>query len=690
MLCTPLLRWLQRIALISLAGCLGAAIPLRAQETDFTPYGIYQATAPRPPRTDPQPTPLPLELRRGDRIALVGNTLFDRLRLFGSFETLLQQNYPDHRLVVRNLAWSADEIDIQPRPDNFADVEQHLNHQKIDVIFAAFGFNESFAGVQQIDSFKLRLTKYLDRLKRHAYNGRSAPRIVLVSPTSNENVVGVRAADLNNKRLREYVAAMQLVAQQQRVGFVDVFEATWDAMQDPASDLTINGCHLTQEGYDLLATKLFRGAFGKDPLGHRGRRGVSTTEVIHEPLRQVVIDKNRQFFRRYRPLNTFYYTGGRNKSYGYLDFLPAMRNFDRMVSNRDELIWSIALGGSRPQRVDDSNVPSLPSALESRAANRWMSAADELKAFQVDARFDVNLFAGEEEFPDIAAPIQMRWDSQGRLWVSCSTTYPHVYPGSEPNDKLVVLEDRDGDGRADKSTVFADDLHIPLSFEFGDGGVYVSEMPHLSFLRDSDGDGRADFRQVILTGFGTEDSHHSLHDITWTPDGDLMFRESIFHHSQVETPYGPVRQLNSGWFRFQPRNHRLTSFGTYHSTNPWGVTFDDWGQHVASHPIYAAAFHSLDPAYPQQHPRPSGLQAYSGTCGQEFVDFQTFPEDLRGTYIKARYKPTNRIEIHNWVRTEFGYDEQYLSDLIFSTNLSFIPVDIRFRTTRRLVHLRLV
>ena len=214
---------------------------------------------------------------------------------------------------------------------------------------------------------------------------------------------------------------------------------------------------------------------------------------------------------------------------------------------------------------------------------------------------------GEEQFPDIVNPIQMRWDSRGRLWVSCSTTYPHVYPGNEPNDKLVILEDTDGDGKADKSTVFADDLHIPLSFEFGDGGVYVSDMPHLTFLKDTDGDGKADFRQQLLAGFGTEDSHHALHDFTWTPDGDLIFRESIFHHSQVETPYGPVRQQNSGWFRFTPRTHRLISFGTYSSTNPWGVTFDDWGQHVASHPVYAAAFHSLDPPYPQQHPTPKGL-----------------------------------------------------------------------------------
>ncbi|MCA9084001.1 MAG: HEAT repeat domain-containing protein, partial [Planctomycetaceae bacterium] len=324
------------------------------------------------------------------------------------------------------------------------------------------------------------------------------------------------------------------------------------------------------------------------------------------------------------------------------------------------------------------DLPELPETKESRGANEWLSAKDERAEFEVDPRFDVTLFAGEEEFPDIAAPIQMRWDSKGRLWVSCSTTYPHVYPGRKPNDKLVILEDTDGDGKADKSTVFADDLHIPLSFELGDGGVYVSEMPDLTFLRDVDGDDKADERTVLLSGFGTEDSHHALHDFVWTPDGDLLFRESIFHHSQVETPYGPVRQQNSGWFRFDPNTQRLTSFGTYPSTNPWGVTFDDWGQHVASHPIYAAAHHALDPPYPQQHPRPTGLTAYSGTCGHEFVDFPTFPDELAGHMIKARYKPTNRIEILKWKEGPFGYDEEYVSDLIFSSNLSFIPVDLSY------------
>jgi glucose/arabinose dehydrogenase len=632
----------------------------------FQQYGIYAATAQRAKSTTPVATQLPLQVKPGDRIALIGNMLLERSQHFGFLETLLHQRLPEHQLVIRHLGWPADTVGLQPRPDNFADVDQHLFHEKADIVLAAFGFNESFDGPDGVDDFRSGLREYVAKLKATAFNDQGGPKIVLLSPIANENIHGVPAADMNNERLAAYSGVVREVASELEVGFIDLYGPTLEAMKSPGSDLSTNGVHLNQEGYALLARTVYRGLFGEE------------APTVRDEIREVVVDKNRQYFRRYRPLNTFYYTGGRSKSYGYLDFLPAMKNFDIMVANRDQRIWDLAGGKSVPAVTDDSNLPAMPETKQSRGANRWMSAKDEQKAFHVDPRFEVTLFAGEEEFPDIAAPIQMRWDNRGRLWVSCSTTYPHVYPGKEPNDQLVILEDTDGDGKADKSSVFADDLHIPLSFEFGDGGVYVSEEPHLTFLKDTDGDGKADVRRQVLSGFGTEDSHHSLHDFVWSPDGDLIFRESIFHHSQVETAYGPIRQQNSGWFRFEPDSQRLTNFGTYHSTNPWGVTFDDWGQHVASHPIFAAAFHSLDPPYPSQHPKPTGLQAYSGTCGQEFVDFATFPEELQGGFIKARYKPTNRIEIHKWVEGEFGYDEEYVSDLIFSSNLSFIPVDIRF------------
>ena len=200
----------------------------------------------------------------------------------------------------------------------------------------------------------------------------------------------------------------------------------------------------------------------------------------------------------------------------------------------------------------------------------------------------------------------------------------------------------------------------------------------MSWIGDANGDGKADKRVRLLAGFGSEDSHHALHDFVWTPEGDLLFRESIFHHSQIETPYGPVRTDNSAWFLFRPNTHHLISFGSYPNTNPWGVTFDDWGYHVASHPIFASAFHALNPPYPQQHPRAAGIPAYSGVCGHEFVDFDFWPEEMQGGFVKVRYKPSNRVEIHKLIEKGDHFEEAYQGDIIYSANLSFIPVDLRF------------
>ncbi|MEO6740191.1 MAG: PVC-type heme-binding CxxCH protein [Chthoniobacteraceae bacterium] len=630
-------------------------------------FGIYAKTAAEPKRVAAVETTLPLVLKKGDRVAFVGNTLLDRAQEFGNFEAMVQLANPKLELVIRDFAWSADEPDLQPRPENFATVKQHLTREKMDVIIAAFGFNESFGGVEKIGEFKTRLAKWVEDVKTSAFNGETAPRIVLLSPIANENVPGVPAADMNNARLAAYTKAMSEVAAEQKVGFVDLFNTTLPALADTKTTLTINGVHLNAAGDAMMSALLFRGVFDTTP------------PVMNEELRAAVVDKNRQYFRRYRPLNTFYYTGGRSKGFGYLDFLPAMRSFEIMTANRDKRIWEIAGGASfKGKPVDDSNVPPMDEVIESRGANEWLSPADELKAFRIDPRFEVNLFASEEQFPEIANPIQMRWDARGRLWVSCSTTYPHVYPGQEPHDKIVILEDTDHDGKADKCTVWADDIQIPLAFELVKNGIYVSEEPHLSLILDTDGDGKADKREHVLTGFGCEDSHHALHDLVWTPDGDLMFRESIFHHSQVETPYGPVRAENSAWFLFAPATQRLTTFGNYPNTNPWGVTFDDWGNHVASHPVFAEAFQATNPPYPQQHPGAGKMPAYSGVCGHEFVDFAMWPKEMQGGFIKVRYKPTNKVEIHEWIEKDDHFEEKFVSDLIFSENLSFIPTDVRF------------
>jgi len=602
---------------------------------------------------------LPLELKPGTRIALIGNSLFDRMRDDGQFEALMHQRFAQEKLVFRNLSWSADEVALRPRPDGFGELNQHLTEHKADVILAAFGFNESFKGEKGLAEFETLLRAFLIELKSHRYNGTSEPKIVLVSPTAAE-----KPHEHLNAQIKLYSDAMKKVAAAEKVAFADVFT--------DSTPRTTNGVHLNREGYAAFAERLYNQLTQETP------------PKLNEAVRAAVVEKEDKFFQHYRPLNYYYIKGGRMEPYGVVNFPGELKKLLQMTEARDEAIWATAVGQVgqvRPVGPDDSKTEVLPTITGDRPINEWVSPAAELAAFKIDPRFEVSLFASEEDFPDLfVKPIAIRFDGKGRLWVSTSTTYPQILPGEAPQDKILILEDSNGDHKADKCSVWADKLAIPLSFEFGNGGVFVSDQPHLTFLKDTDGDGKADHREKLLTGFGTEDSHHALHDFVWSPEGDLIFRESIFHHSQVETPYGPVRARESSFFRYTPATGRLLAFGSYMSTNPWGITFDDWGFHVGSHPVFASAVHALNAPYPDIHiPAGNYFPAYSGTCGQEFLTSSHWPKYLRDKkhFMRVRYKPTNEVELHEWVEHDTHFEEKKVGIVFQSTNLSFIPVDIQ-------------
>ena len=140
---------------------------------------------------------------------------------------------------------------------------------------------------------------------------------------------------------------------------------------------------------------------------------------------------------------------------------------------------------------------------------------------------------------------------------------------------------RDGDGKADKTTVFADGLLIPTGIEPGDGGAYVANSTELLHFNDTDGDGKADRRRVVLSGFGTEDTHHILHTLRWGSDGQLYFNQSIYIHSHIETPHGVRRLGGGGIWQFRPETMELDVF-IRGLVNPWGHHFDRWGQSFAT------------------------------------------------------------------------------------------------------------
>ena len=116
-----------------------------------------------------------LELKKRDRICLIGNTLAERMQYFGHFEALLQAQFPEHQIVVRNMGFAADELNFRPRSMNFGEPDVHLTAQQADVILAFFGFNESFKGKAGLSQFEADLREFVKHTLGQKYNGRTDP-----------------------------------------------------------------------------------------------------------------------------------------------------------------------------------------------------------------------------------------------------------------------------------------------------------------------------------------------------------------------------------------------------------------------------------------------------------------------------------------------------------------------------------
>ena len=266
-----------------------------------------------------------LERRRGDRICLIGNTLAERMQHDGWLETLLQSRFPGHRLVFRNLGFSGDEVARRQRSANFGSPDDHLARNRADVIFAFFGFNESFRGTRGLGEFQRDLDVFIRQTLEKKYNGESAPRLVLFSPIAHEDLEDLDLPDgsENNERLRLYTLAMAKVTKAHGVRFVDLFAPSRDLYRKSSRPLTINGIHLNEYGNRWIATVVERALLPSQPATSRDSRHL-------EKLRDAVVDKNSYWFNRYRSTDGFNVFGGRSA----LKFTDDISNFD-VLQRRD-------------------------------------------------------------------------------------------------------------------------------------------------------------------------------------------------------------------------------------------------------------------------------------------------------------------------------------------------------------------
>jgi len=626
-----------------------------------------------------------LELKAGDHIAIIGNALPDRMQHHAWLETLIHAKFPKYELVFRNLAASGDEVATWHRSENFGSRDEWLMKTKADVIFAFYGFNESFAGAAGLPKFKQDLAKFLQHTQQENYSGKGSPRLVLFSPIACEKLRDPNQPDpaVNNENLRMYAAAMAEVAQANGVPFVDLFNISQRLYVQAAAQkraLTFNTFLLTEAGNKVLAPEIFRALFNEQ----------APTDKL-DRLRAAVLDKNAEWHARYRTVDGYNVYGGRSQ----LSFPKAgkgsekITNYDVMqdemlqrdvkTANRDQRIWAVAQGGDL--QVDDANLPPVKT-LESNKPDvaPYLGGEAAIGKMTVAKGCKVNLFASEEMFPDLASPVQMAFDTKGRLWVAAWPSYPERRPTDKFSDKLLVFEDSNGDGKADKVTTFLDGLNCPTGFQFYQDGVLVMQAPDLWFVRDADGDGKADWKERVLMGMDSADSHHTANSMVLDPGGATYLSDGVFHRTQVETATGPVRNNDACIYRFEPVTGKFERYAPYGFANPHGRVFDYWGTDIitdatGNHSFFGPAISGhLD--YPAKHAtikefwdRPSRPCA-----GTALISSRHFPEEFQGNFLDCNvigFQGIYRVKVSE---VGSGLNGETIEDLVKSDDPNFRPV----------------
>ncbi|CAG4992363.1 hypothetical protein DYBT9275_00947 [Dyadobacter sp. CECT 9275] len=633
--------------------------------------------------------PSKLDIKKGARIALIGNTLADRMQEDGWLETYIQYRFPDKDISFRNLGFSADEVVLRYREEAFGTPDEWLTHVGADVIFAFFGFNESFSGESGLPRFKKDLTDFIKHSKQQKYNGQSAPELVLFSPIANENLKSRFLPDgkENNKRIEMYTKAMAEVAALEGVMFVDLYKVTKKLYVDNEGKdpFTINGIHFNSKGNKAIGDAIDTELFG--PAPDRNKQKIAA-------LNTAVKDKDFHWFNRYRTTDGYNVYGGRSwLSWGGKSnrdvMLREMEMFDVMTANRDKIIWQ--LNKTKPKlaedgrelayprlKPDDSNLPeplhvdSYESGVRTprTAPYKYLGGEEAIGKMTIPADLKINLFASEEQFPDLINPMQMAFDADERLWVVTWPTYPHWNPRGELNDKLLIFPDDDGDGKADRSIVFADSLNSITGFTFWNGGVVVAAPPLLYYMKDTNGDDVADYKVRLLDGLSSADSHHSANSFQLGADGALYYSRGIFNKKALETPYGPFRSAADGIYRFDPLTFEF-SFHFPVGPNPHGDVFDQWGYQFVTDATGGTGYYvNIGKGFGA---RQLYEQKVRPVPGIGILSSEHFPSKYNSQLLIANVIGFQGIKMHNFKYQGADIKAVETGDLVSSTDPNFRP-----------------
>lgn len=652
-----------------------------------------------------------ITLNKGSHIILIGNNLGSRMMEYGFFETEMHVRYPDSMLYIRNMCDGGETPGFRPhsgRPAPWAfpgaekfqselatnsESEGHLEYpdqwltrHKADIILAFFGYNESFQGPAGLENFTAELDSFVKYTLNQKYNGVAAPKLALVTPIAFQDLsakMDVPDGKKENENLSLYAEAIRQVAAKNNVPVVDVFTPTKDWFDKGKDQLTIDGSQLNSDGYAKFSKLLADNTFGSHDAVADNNRG-----LVHA----AVMEKNWMWHNDFKIPNGVHVFGRRYDPFGPDNYPAELKRIREMTAIRDEAIWKAAKGEKMDLAAADAKTTPLPEVKtnfnpKENGSLKYLDEKEALAKFHLAPGYKIELFASEKEFAGLAKPVQITFDNKGRLWVATMPSYPHYKPGdAKPNDKIIILEDTNSDGRADKQTVFADSLHLPVGFEIAPEGVYVSQGTNFMLFTDTDGDDRADKKEILLSGFDDHDTHHAHHAYTSDPSGAIYMGEGVFLHTNVETSYGPVRATNGGFYRYTPQRHKLERTAQLSIPNPWGIALDEWGEVFFAEtsgpdvrwmipgtvkPRYGVATHKSFNLIEEQHKvRP--------TSGLEFISSRHFPDNVQGDMLINNTIGFLGTKQHVMEDDGTGYKSKHRQDLLTSDDRNFRPVDLEF------------
>lgn len=666
-----------------------AKLPAGAKKIERPGTRHPQGTGPVISRGDARDRSSVFPLKSDEVVALVGGANIERTRFNGFLQTHLIGSQPDGNIVVRNFGWEGDTVFEQWRDGGNVerldarrreaerrnqrvtgstswrqqrDWREQLSDAGASVVMAQFGQMEALNGREGLAAF---LEAYDGLIDEFAAEGR---RVVLVSPMPFEKTALPHWPDLTTRNVDvvAYIDGILELAAKRGLFFVDLSRL-------PSGDrpLTDNGFQLNEHGHRLVADHLAN-ALGIAPRPESETAGV----------RREILEMERLWFDYWRPMNWAFLEGDRttqpySKDWRDADkriFPQEMKDFEPLLKRADENIRAALVGKPTTPIGIRSSIPVEPPSAKPQ------SPEEELASFQILDGFAVNLFASEAD--GVVNPIQIRWDERGRLWVACAVSYPQIKPGEKANDYVLVCEDTDGDGRADRFHKFVEGLFMPSGIELGDGGLYVAQGTELLHFRDTDGDDVADTSRIVLGGFGTADSHQMINGLNWGFGGELWFTQGHHIYSRVETPFGVETLNRAGVWRLRPRTGHLDPFFQWSSAgaNCWGVFTTRHGQPFHKSGANIGAYYSTPGLIRSSLAVDSRALnlclAPIKQVGFEFLESSHFPEEMQGRIVIGGYY-ANLLEWHELKYEDGLFSTTLLPNLIETTNSVFRPVDVR-------------